>query len=209
MKSTMARTTPTRRAALGSSILLAMLVWPGCARMSESIRKPSVGVNGGFEYTESGLPINWLVYSPSTIPTRKYELSFDKVDFQEGKQALKFIVDECSQTGGRHSPGITQEYPAEPGRSYKISFWIKNDGCDYVVSAGGVDAKTAQLNTVDLSQESTSKWKFVTHELNVPRQFRRIRFELSIRSSGSLWIDDVRIEPFNNGDGHADLSVIN
>lgn len=119
--------------------------------MSESIRKPSVGMNGGFEYSESGLPVNWIVYLPSNIPTGNYELIFDTVDFQEGKQALKFVADECSQTGGSHSPGITQEYPAEPGRSYKISFWIKNDGCDYVVSAGGVDTKTVQLQTVDSS----------------------------------------------------------
>ena len=197
----MAPTTAIRRAALGSSILLTTLVWPGCARMSEFIRKPSVGMNGGFEHTEAGLPVNWIVYSPSTIPTGNYELSFDKVEFREGKQAMRFIVDECSPTGGRHSPGITQEYRAKPGTSYKISFWIKNKGCDYVVSAGGVDTKTGQLKTVDSSQQSTSTWKFVTHELSLPRQFRRIRFELSIRSSGILWIDDVRIEPVNNGGG--------
>ena len=141
------------------------------------------------------------MYSPPTIPTGNTELSLDKVDFKEGKQALKFIVDDCSATGGRHSPGITQEYRAKPGTSYKISFWIKNNDCDYVVSAGGVDAKTAQLKTVDSSQEPTGTWKFVTHELSLPRRFRRIRFELSIRSSGILWIDDVRIEPVNNEGG--------
>ena len=166
-------------------------------------------MNGGFEYAESGLPVNWIVYSPSTIPTGNYELSFDKVDFREGKQAMKFNVDECSPAGGRYSPGITQEYPAKPGMSYKISYWIKNEGCDFVVSAGGVAAKTSQLTTIDSSQEITSKWKFVKHELSVPRQFSRIRFELSIRSSGILWIDDVRIELVNNEASRGDLDVFN
>ena len=73
--------------------------------MSETIVDESVDMNGGFEHTQSGLPVNWLVYSPSTIPTGNYELSFDKTDFKEGKQSLKFLIHECSATGGWYSPG--------------------------------------------------------------------------------------------------------
>ena len=198
MKSEMARTAPNSRVALWISIFVTVLAWFGCSTMSESIKEPSVGLNGGFENSQSGLPVNWLVYSPSTIPTGNYELSFDKVDFKEGRQSLKFLVQECSSTGGWHSPGITQQYPAKPGESYWISFWIKNAGCDYTVKVGGVDAKTGQYQTVDSSKNNTDKWKFVEYEFIVPRQYDRIRFELSICSPGSLWIDDITIVQSNS-----------
>ena len=68
-----------------------------------------------------------------------YELLFDRGDFKEGEQSLHFRVHECSAEGGWGSPGITQEYPVPPG-DYVVGFWIKNDGCDYVASAGGVAA---------------------------------------------------------------------
>jgi hypothetical protein len=166
----------------------------GFPKMSESIRKPSVGMNGGFEHTKSNLPFNWIVYSPSTIPTGNYELSFDTEDFKEGNQSLKFLVHECSAVGGWRSPGITQEYPAKPGESYLISYWVKNDGCSYTVTAGGVDAKTGHYETIDSSHDRSRSWKFVKHEFKLPRKHKRVRFELSIRSPGSLWIDDVKIE---------------
>ena len=175
-------------------ITLLSVVSLGFAKMSESIRKPSVGMNGGFEHTKSNLPVNWIVYSPSTIPTGNYELSFDTKDFKEGKQSLKFLVHECSATGGWHSPGITQEYPAQPGESYLISYWVKNDGCSYTVTAGGVDAKTSHYKTMDSSHDSSQSWRFIKHEFKLPRKYKRVRFELSIRSPGSLWIDDVKIE---------------
>ena len=155
-------------------------------------------MNGGFEHTQSGLPVNWLVYSPSTIPTGNYELSFDEADFKEGKHSLKFLVHECAATGGWHSPGITQEYPAPPG-AYRISFWIKNEGCQYSVSVGGVTAKTGEYEIADSSEETTDSWKLVEHAFTMSRQYDRIRFELSIRSPGTLWIDDVKIEPVDGG----------
>ena len=193
----MTLTAPNTRGAFWVWILLTILPWLSCAKMSESIEDESVGMNGGFEHTQSGLPVNWLVYSPSTIPTASYELIFDRADFKEGKQSLKFLIHKCSATGGWHSPGITQEYPAIPGESYVISFWIKNEGCEYVVRVGSVDAKTGQYETVDSSKETTGSWKLIEHAFTIPQQYEIIRFELSILSPGSLWIDDVKIEHIN------------
>ena len=164
------------------------------SRFSEYILNESVGTNGGFEHTQCGIPVNWIVYSPSTIPTGNYELIFDKADFKEGKQSLKFLVHECSATGGWHSPGFTNEYPAITGEPYLISFWIRNEGCEYVVRIGGVDATTGQYETVDSSKDTTESWKLIEHEFTIPQRYEVIRFELSIRSPGSLWIDDIKIE---------------
>ena len=166
----------------------------GCSKTSESVYDESVGMNGGFEQTQEGLPVNWLVYSPSTIPTGRYELGFDKTDFKEGKQSLRFIVSECSSNGGWHSPGVAQELPALPGESYSIRFWIKNQGCAYEVRVGAVDAFTGESESVDSSKGTTTAWKHVEHVYRVPEQYERMSFGLSVRAPGSLWIDGVEIE---------------
>ena len=165
-------------------------------------------MNGGFERTRSGLPVNWLVYAPSTIPTGNYELIFDAADFKEGKQSLRFLIHECAATGGWHSPGLTRELAAISGESYLVSFWIKNEECEYVVTAGGVAAKSGRYETIDSSNESTHSWKFVEYPITIPKPYENIRFELSIRSRGSLWIDDVRIEHISNGSGQGEIDAL-
>ena len=139
--------------------------------------------------------MNWLVYSPKTIPTGDYELILDQADFQEGTQSLKFLVHECSPTGGWLSPGIAQQYPATSGASYRISFWIKSKGSNWVVIFGGVAPKTAQYESIDSSSITAGSWRHVEQEYTIPPEYENIRFELSIRSPGTVWIDDVRIEP--------------
>lgn len=202
----MAQTARRLAGSVGLWILLVILPCLGCGRMSERIADDSVGMNGGFEHAQSGLPVNWLVYSPRTIPTGKYELILDRDDFKEGEQSLRFLVHECSATGGWHSPGIAREDPAVPGGSYLISFWIKNDGCDYVVTAGGVAAKTADYEIVDSeivgsSKDTRGAWRRVEYPITIPQEYENIRFELSVRSPGSLWIDDVRIARIDVDEG--------
>jgi hypothetical protein len=164
--------------------------------MSETVRLKSAGMNGGFEHVRSELPVNWLVYSPTTIPTGNYQLTVDGDDFKEGRQSLRFLVHECSTTGGWHSPGIAQQFSATPG-DYLVSFWVKNGGCNYVVSAGGVSAKTAKYKTVDSSKSGVKSWRHVKYPITISEPHKEIRFELSIRSPGKLWIDDVKIEPIS------------
>jgi len=167
----------------------------GCTQMSEQVEDPGAGPNGGFEITRSGLPVNWRVYSPRTIPEGSYELVLDRDDFREGAQSLCFRVKECSPTGGWHSPGITQELAADADTTYLVRFWIKSDGCDWTVSYGGVRAKTGVLETVDASEVEPGAWRLVERRVPVPAGHERLRFELSITSPGNLWIDDVRLEP--------------
>jgi len=188
----------TMRGTLWIWIVLATLPTLACTGMSESIKLNSVNLNGGFEQVESGIPVDWLIYSPSTIPSGDYELILDRSEFKEGEQSLHFLVRDCSPTGGWHSPGISQERQAIPGETYKVSFWIKNEGCDYVVSAGGVAAKTGQVETIDSSKQTASSWKHVEQTVTIPEKYDRLRFELSIRSPGRLWIDDVKIEPLTS-----------
>lgn len=177
---------------MSSSILLMC-----CSRrMSEEISDDSAGINGSFEKTKSGLPVNWLLYSPQTIPSGDYDLILDSTNFKDGRQSLKFLVRECSAAGGWRSPGLAKEYHAKPAETYKVSFWIQNTGCVVRVQFGGVSAFEGKMETILNLQEDIDAWKQFEYTYQMPpdKDFNRIRFELNILRPGNFWIDDVRIE---------------
>ena len=165
----------------------------GCIKRSESVLDESAGMNGGFEITQSGLPVNWLVYTPKTIPTGDYDLIIDTVEYLAGKQSLKFVVRECSPDGGWRSPGFSKEYNATPGTSYTVGFWVKNDGAEFLAKIGGVSATQGRYETIVRSSETITTWKRYEHEYTMPPEFDRIRFELNILRPGTFWIDEVTI----------------
>lgn len=175
------------------AIIQATLI--GCFdKMSETIHDESTGFNGSFEVTKSGLPVNWIIYAPTTIPTGSYDLIIDTTEYKDGKQSLRFLVHECSATGGWHSPGISQEYSASPGNTYKVSFWFKNEGSEFRVKVGGVSAFEGQYDTAVESKESIPDWKMFEYDYKMPMEFETIRFELNVLKPGSFWIDDIKIE---------------
>ncbi len=181
-------------AALWGSLAVVGLAVIACRALSEQVADPHAGMNGGFEQARSGLPVNWIVYTPS-LRSRNCELQLDQEDFTEGTQSLHFLVGECSSAGGRRSPGITQEYRIGPGTTYSLRFWIKSEECAWTVSIGGVAAKTGEYERLTSSEFPAAGWQEIEREYTVPPEFERLRFELSITSPGELWVDDVRIEP--------------
>src|SRR6476660_9586710 len=90
----------------------------GCAALSERPVDPAAGVNGSFETTKAGLPVNWIVYTPKTVPTGDFDIVVDTVQFKDGKQSLKFSVRQSSSRGGRLSPGLSQVFKARPGETF-------------------------------------------------------------------------------------------
>jgi hypothetical protein len=154
----------------------------------------AAGCNGSFEYSESGLPVNWAVYPP-LVKKEGCELKFDATDEKDGKQSLEFIVRQCSDVGGWHSPGIFQERKILPGRNYKTTFWMKNTGCRFKVDLATIKNPThghytTVLETSKIMNEWT-KFEFITQTYPGATSFR---FELNILSPGNLWIDDVVIQ---------------
>ena len=181
-------------------ITIAVVLPHGCGmKMSEVVRDNTAGINGSFEVVKSGLPVNWLIYSPATIPSGDYDLVIDTTEYKDGKQSLKFLVRNCSATGGWYSPGICNEYEAVPGETYNISFWIMNDGCEFFIRIGGVSAFDGQYETIVKSKETIGTWKRLEYSYTMPvdRKFSRIRFEMNILKPGSFWIDDIKIEGLN------------
>jgi len=176
--------------------MLATVFLCGCSKMSETIRDERAGMNGSFEWTKSGLPVNWLLYTPNTVPTGDFDLIIDQTEYKAGKQSLKFVVRACAATGGWRSPGLCKQYPAHPGETYRVSFWIKNEGCTFSVRIGGVSPFEGKYETIVETRDSLEAWTRFEHDYEMPtgKKFDEIRFEMNVLHPGSLWMDDIRIE---------------
>lgn len=167
-----------------------------CKEMSEKETDKTAGINGGFEIIENNLPVNWLMYTPNTVPNSDFTITFDSTFYIEGKQSLRFDVKKCLTTGGWTSPGFSNEF-SETGSFtgegiYKLSFWVKNDGSKFLIEAGGVSAMEGDMNTLIESDEQIEEWKFLQYEINVPED-RHLRMQLNILQPGTFWIDDIQI----------------
>ena len=164
------------------------------APMSETFVDKAAGMNGSFEVTKSGLPVNWHFYTRKTVPSGDFDILIDTKEFKDGKQSLKFAVRACSGTGGRLSPGFSQEFEAKPGETYKVSFWVKNDGSEFIVRVGGVSAFKGEYETVVKSKEKIDAWRQFEITYTIPEKMKALRFEMNILKPGSFWIDDIKIE---------------
>jgi len=162
--------------------------------MSEMIEDETAGMNGSFEVARSGLPVNWLLYTPKTVPAGDFNIVIDTTEFKDGKQSLKFNVRECVATGGWYSPGFCNQFPAKVGQSYKISFWVKNIGSGFFAQIGGVGSSTGKYETIIKSDETIEPWRLVEYTYTIPEKMTSIRFELNIIKPGIFWIDDLKIE---------------
>lgn len=172
------------------------LIVSACQQMSEKKTDKSAGLNGGFEISQNDLPVNWLMYSPNTVPNAEFEIVLDKTMFKEGKQSLRFDVKNCSSIGGWHSPGFTNEFTEscqfEGEGTYKLSFWIKNNGSKYRINAGGVAPMEGNMKILIESDQQAEDWKYLEYEISVPKDWH-LRMELNILQPGTFWIDDIQI----------------
>ncbi len=166
----------------------------GCTQMSEIEKDTSVGINGGFEVVKNGIPVNWLVYTPNTVPDGEFTISFDEDDFKEGTQSLKFEVKACSSIGGWKSPGFSNQFDAQKGSTYLLSFWIKNEGAEFQVRAGGVAPMTGDEKILMISNEEIDDWKQFEFSVPVREEFDQLRLEVNVLQPGTFWIDDIKIE---------------
>ena len=171
----------------------------------------SAGFNGGFEITKKGLPVNWSLYGPDIIKNGDVEISLDSEDFMEGSQSLKLLVHKADPVGGWRSAGLFQtDHSVEAGQPYKVSFWLKNQGCEIRLTIKNerghshrglteAEKKDRAENppikmSLGVEETGTNTWRRFEYIYNVPETDGSLRFELNIIQPGILWIDDVRLE---------------
>lgn len=182
------------RLLLAACLSLPLTACAACGPLSESARAPDAGLNGGFEVVRDGLPAEWIVYTPATVPDAEFELVLDESERREGARALRFDVSACGDEGGWRSPGLSREFAVEPGATYDVSFQVKSEGSRWSAAWGGVDAKTSAYDVTDDSNCEEGEWRRVEARYTVPERYERLRFQFNVLSPGRLWIDDVRIE---------------
>lgn len=186
------------RASLGIAVTLVVMasVSGGCTRMSLREKNESAGLNGSFEIVQSGLPVNWYFHYPP-LKNKDTEVSLDQTAAVAGKQSLKFVVHRVGAGRGWRSPGLFQVMPAKSKRTYKATFWLKNQGSEVLVVIRSEKPKMAppvQRRVLGDEETGTNTWRQFEYVYTVPEDYDNIRFELGIVKPGALWIDDVRIE---------------
>lgn len=161
--------------------------------MSTLIEDKSLGQNGSFEHSKDGIPYNWQLYTMQTVPSGNFDILPDPSNPKQGNQSLMFKVRECDSTGGWRSPGIAQQKSANPGETYLIGFWIKNQGSTYRAKISGIAATTGESELIVETGESNNDWKYYEYTYTIPKKMNAIRFEFNVLTPGTVWIDDVKI----------------
>ena len=184
--------------ASGVAVLVAETVSLQSKPLSEIERDGAAGINGSFEVTKSGLPVNWYFFTPKTVPAADFDIGMDNRDPKNGKQSLKFVVRKCDPIGGRLSPGFFNEFHnVKPGETYKISFSSKNAGSEFVFKARTVKVKEAGPQAIITSKETINEWRRFECTITItPRMW--LRLELNVLQPGTFWIDDIQIEKVND-----------
>lgn len=161
-------------------------------------RDAVVGANLGFEFSQKGLPVNWILYEP---PQFDYSISLDTNSPKEGKQALRFDIRKDAEAGKINFTGFTNEFPelTKGGGRYRISFWMKNTGTRYRISAGGTKAIESAKNPALIEDSMTiPDWKKMEMETEIPADMW-LRFDIRLKGQGSFQIDQVEIEKLSSG----------
>ncbi len=174
------------------AVLIAGAILAGCSN-SEYHEDATAGLNGSFEVAQEGLPVNWYFYTADTAGG-DFDVVVDTDVFIHGEQSVRFEVRECSDEGGRHSPGLFQEFAAVPGRTYTVSFLARNEGTRFTAGVRGVDPKTGgPFESITDRSDSFSNWQRFEYKFEMP-DHEKLRFEISVLEPGVLWVDNVRID---------------
>jgi hypothetical protein len=178
---------------VGTCVLLA-----GWFGMSTVARDEAAGFNGSFEFVAGGLPANWNVYD-RPLDDGDAELVYDADEPVDGEQSLEMVVHRADRRGGWRSAGIFQNVDAVAGRSYRVSFWLKNRAAvvRLRISSEKGDFRLPHESVVELLEPrrtGTDAWRRYAYDYTVPDGYEDIRVELNVLAPGTVWIDDMRIE---------------
>lgn len=103
------------------------------------------------------------------------------------------------ERGDWRRTGLFQISEAEEGRTYRVSFSEKHIGAPIQLR---IASEAAESNgpwpietLIGTESSDNGTWRRHDYQYTVPPDFSNIRFEIKVVAPGTVWIDDVRIEP--------------
>ena len=151
-----------------------------------------VGLNGSFETTDAGYPVNWAFF-PNPESGDLFSVSVDQAKAQQGEQSVKLTADQGETIVGLRSRRI----PVEPGKTYQISFAVQNDGCELQVrrivqDGSGTDNRRSDI-IVDTAAVS-SDWEIFEETLLISEGEKSVVLVFLAKGPGTIWVDNVQVE---------------
>ena len=159
-------------------------------------RDETIGLNGSFEIIDSGYPVNWKFHGPP-IKKGDAKVLLDTRIVKDGKHSLKIVAHHVRTTDRIWKrPGFKTTIPVESGKKYRLSFFLRNNGCKFYVGwiCGIGWKKETRSKYVVRSKESFDEWRFFQDTLTISELEDRINLNFVITEPGTLWVDDVRVE---------------
>lgn len=174
-----------------SMIILAGILQSSCQRNELCKSNTAAGLNGSFETTDSGYPVNWAFF-PSPDSGDFLQVSVDTSNIRDGKHSLKLVTKQSDGTTGFRSRRI----PVQSGKKYNISFSVQNIGCTFKVNRIVQDSSGKKnLRAAIIAEVSTSSdWKKYEETLTVSNDEFYVILIFLVEGSGILWCDDVKVE---------------
>jgi len=167
--------------------------------MSTIVRDDAAGFNGSFEVVADGLPANWHVYDRA-LARGDAQLAYDVSDPADGTQSLEMVVRRAEGRGGWRDAGLFHSMDAVAGQSYRVSFALRNRDARVRVRIASEKGDfrlphDSIVETFDPQPAGDDAWQRFEFTYVVPQGYADIRFELNVLTPGTVWVDDVRIEP--------------
>ncbi len=173
--------------------------------LSISVREQddTAGFNGSFEVVGSRYPVNWYFYKRA-LDDGDAVVAVDTAEPIDGAQSLKMVVYRADPDDGKRDAGLFQVRDAQAGQTFRVSFWVKNQGCRFRVRIDSDTPESRQprnpiRETIDAETTGDGVWSQFVYTYTVPQHYSNVRFELNVVAPGTLWLDDVRIEPLPEG----------
>lgn len=178
--------------ALAATLVAACALATACQSDELLERDAAAGLNGSFEITRSGYPVNWSFFpNPEADSTLGVVLDSSRV--VEGSHSLKIVV----RPSGRLPALRSSQVAVQPGKSYRLGIALMNQGCTLkvnriVLDPSGMTVRRRDL-VIDTSVPST-EWQTFAETLSVAHNEAQVLLVIMIGGSGTVWLDDVKVE---------------
>jgi len=181
-------------AALLAVILLAMaaLILSSCGSHELFRSGSSSYLNGGFELTDDGYPVNWA-FGPNPKTTDSFSVFLDTEVHIAGTQSLRIESSAASATKVIRS----QRIPVSGGTTYRVAFSAMTEGCTLRVRRTVMDSSgttNMRADEIAVPKGTVEGWQYFGEALAIAPGEAKVFLTFLVDGVGTLWCDAVTIE---------------